>query len=39
VPTRRQPLTDEDAIAARMDSGRLPPMADPLAKDDRGELP
>jgi hypothetical protein len=39
VLTRRQPQIDEASIAAQMDSGRLPALADLLAMDDRGEFP
>jgi hypothetical protein len=39
VLTRQQPLLDEASIAAQIDSGRLPPLADLIAMDDRGELP
>jgi hypothetical protein len=39
VLTRQQPLLDEASIAAQIDSGRLPPIADLIAMDDRGELP
>ena len=39
VLTRRQPLLDEASIAAQIDSGRLPPLTDLIAIDDRAELP
>lgn len=39
VLTRQQPLLDEASIAAQIDSDRLPPLADLIVMDDRGELP
>ena len=39
VLTRQQPLLDEASIAAQIDTGQLPPLADLLAMDDRAELP
>jgi hypothetical protein len=39
VLTRQQPLLGEASLAAQIDSGRLPPIADLIAMDDRGELP
>lgn len=39
VLTRQQPLLDEASIAAQIDAGTLPPLADLLVMDDRGELP
>ncbi len=37
--TREQPLLDEASIAAQIDSGQLPPIAELIAMDDRGETP
>jgi hypothetical protein len=39
VLTRDRTLLDEASIAAMIDTGHLPPMAELLAMDDRGELP
>ena len=39
VLTRQQPLLDEASIAAQIDNGTLPPLAELIAMDDRGELP
>src|SRR5690348_10483680 len=39
VLTRQQPLLDEASLAAQIDAGQLPPLADLLAMDERGELP
>jgi hypothetical protein len=39
VPTRDRRLLDEASIAATIDTGHLPPVADLIAMDDRGELP
>lgn len=39
VLTREQPLLDEASIAAEIDSGNLPPIAELIAIDDRGETP
>ena len=39
VLTRQQPLLDEASLAAMIDMGHLPSIAELLAMDDRGELP
>jgi len=39
VLTCEQPLLDEASIAAQIDSGHLPPIAELIAMDDRGETP
>jgi hypothetical protein len=39
VLTRNGALLDEASIAAMIDTGSLPPLAELLAMDDRGELP
>ena len=39
VLTRQQPLLDEAALAAEIDAGHLPPIAELIAMDDRGETP
>ena len=39
VLTRDRRLLDEASIAAMIDTGNLPPLAELLAMDDRGELP
>ena len=39
VLTRQQPLLDEASLAAMIDAGNIPPIAELLAMDDRGELP
>ena len=39
VLTRQQPLLDEASIAAEIDAGHLPPIAELIAMDDRGETP
>lgn len=37
--TREKPLLDEAVMAAMIDAGSVPPLAELLAADDRGELP
>jgi hypothetical protein len=39
VLTRDRRLLDEASIAAMIDTGHLPPLAELIAMDDRGELP
>jgi hypothetical protein len=39
VLTRNRKLLDEASIAAMIDAGNLPPLAELIAMDDRGELP
>lgn len=39
VLTRDRRVLDEASIAAMIDTGNLPPLAELLAMDDRGELP
>ena len=39
VLTRQQPLLDEASLAAEIDSGHLPPIAELIAMDVRGETP
>ena len=39
VLTRQQPLLDEASIAAEIDSGQRPSIAELIAMDDRGETP
>jgi hypothetical protein len=39
VLTRDRRLLDEASIAAMIDTGNLPPLAELLAMDDRAELP
>jgi hypothetical protein len=39
VLTRDRKLLDEASIAAMIDAGNLPPLAELIAIDDRGELP
>lgn len=39
VLTRDRKLLDEASIAAMIDAGNLPPLAELLAMDDRGDLP
>jgi hypothetical protein len=39
VLTHNRPLIEETAIAAQIDSGNLPPIAELIAMDDRGETP
>ena len=39
VLTRDRRLLDEASIAAMIDTGNLPPLAELIAMDDRGELP
>ncbi|MGH2949262.1 MAG: hypothetical protein ACRDPC_23910 [Solirubrobacteraceae bacterium] len=39
VLTRQRPLLDEASIAAQIENGTLPPIAELFAMDDGGELP
>jgi hypothetical protein len=39
VLTRDRRLLEEASIAAMIDTGHLPPLAELIAMDDRGELP
>jgi hypothetical protein len=39
VLTRNRELLDQASIAAMIDTGNLPPLAELIAMDDRGELP
>jgi hypothetical protein len=39
VLTRERSLLDEASIAAEIDAGHLPPIAELIAMDDDGELP
>jgi hypothetical protein len=39
VLTRNRKLLDEASIAAMIDAGNLPPLAELIAMDDHGELP
>jgi hypothetical protein len=39
VLSRQEPLLGEARLAAMIDAGNIPPIAELLAMDDRGELP